>query len=155
MKLWNWIKSWFATKPAPPVETPVILQHKHVLIEAKVRKCPSENDIDFMRDWFAKLVQDLGMKILSGPHIEYVWMKGNKGLTGVCIIETSHIALHCWEEADPSLIQLDVYTCGEMNLQTVFKALEPFDPVSGTFKYLDRENGFKELENGEINGPGN
>lgn len=148
MSIWQKLKHWIS--PNKIEHPPVLLQHKHVLINMRVRKCPTKDDIPFMEEWFKLLITNLGMKLLSGPHIKYVDVPGNKGLTGVCIIETSHVAMHCWEEATPALIQLDIYTCGSMDLSVVFKALEWFDPVEGTYKYLDRETGFEELENGVI-----
>jgi S-adenosylmethionine/arginine decarboxylase-like enzyme len=39
-------------------------------------------------------------------------------------------------------MQLDVYTCGELDTRIVFDALDKFDPVKIDFKYLDRENEF-------------
>ena len=62
--------------------------------------------------------------------------------TCVTIIETSHVAIHIWDEQSPKLMQLDVYTCGELDTQIVFDALDKFDPVKIDFKYLDRENEF-------------
>jgi S-adenosylmethionine/arginine decarboxylase-like enzyme len=127
----------------------MILQHKHVLIRAEIMTPPKENELGFMKEWFTYLVSQLNMKVLSGPHLEYCHMVGNKGFTGVCIIETSHIACHIWDEVSPSLMQLDVYTCGEMDLNVVFKGLDPFDPVKIEYKYLDREHGLKVLDVGE------
>ena len=72
-------------------------------------------------------------------------MKGNRGLTCVTIIETSHVAIHVWDEGAPCLVQLDVYTCGDLNKQIIFDALEKFDPVKIDYKYLDREKEFIEL----------
>jgi len=40
-------------------------------------------------------------------------MPGNQGLTSVTIIETSHIAVHVWDEVSPALMQMDVYSCAE------------------------------------------
>ena len=83
------------------------------------------------------------MKILSGPHVARVDnVIGNIGCTGVVIIETSHIAVHFWEET--GLMQLDVYTCGEFNMQDIFTELECLEPTSIDWKYLDREHGLVE-----------
>ena len=73
-------------------------------------------------------------------------MEGNKGLTAFAIIETSHIAMHIWDEPNPALVQLDVYTCGPFNPQEVLDVLNVMEPVKVDYKYLDRENNFKELE---------
>lgn len=61
-------------------------------------------------------------------------------MTVVCINETSHIAMHVWDEPDPSLIQLDVYTCRPINNGVVFDAIQLFDPIQIDYKFLDREN---------------
>jgi S-adenosylmethionine/arginine decarboxylase-like enzyme len=73
-------------------------------------------------------------------------MEGNRGLTGVVIIETSHIALHSWDEANPAMIQLDVYTCGPLDTALIFDELKIFDPVKVEYKYLDREHNLKEVD---------
>ena len=43
------------------------------------------------------------------------------------------------QATSPALIQLDVYTCGELDKDKVFDALERWDPVKVEYKYLDRE----------------
>lgn len=86
------------------------------------------------------------MKPLYGPVACYCKMEGNKGLTAFAIIETSHIAMHIWDEPNPALVQLDVYTCGPFNPQEVLDVLNVMEPVKVDYKYLDRENNFKELE---------
>lgn len=138
--------NWFS-KPAP---TPGVIEHKHVIIRAEVASPPSKDDLEYMIIWFEDLVMDLDMKILSGPHIKYVDAPGNRGMTGVCIIETSHIAMHVWDEVSPGLMQLDVYTCGSMNLDIIKQALEDFYPVKIEYKYLDREHGLTELGKGTL-----
>jgi S-adenosylmethionine/arginine decarboxylase-like enzyme len=72
-------------------------------------------------------------------------VKGNRGLTCVAIIETSHIALHVWDESAPALMQLDVYTCGQLDPYQVVEALKIWEPVKVEMKYLDREHGLIEL----------
>ena len=57
-----------------------------------------------------RLIKDIDMKILGGPYLKYCDNIGNRGLTAVTIIETSHIAMHVWDEDNPSLVQLDVYS---------------------------------------------
>lgn len=120
-----------------------MLQHKHLLIRAEVNNPPK--DEEYIKDWFRKLINDIDMKLLRGPISAYVDVAGNKGLTCVAIIETSHIAMHVWDEDQPGLMQLDVYTCGALDPQSVFDAIQEFEPVKVDYKYLDREFGFKEL----------
>jgi S-adenosylmethionine/arginine decarboxylase-like enzyme len=87
-----------------------------------------------------KLVKQIDMNILMGPYSVYSDMVGNRGLTAVTIIETSHIALHVWDEVEPALAQLDVYTCSTLNTQDVFEAMKEWEPVKVEYKYIDREN---------------
>ncbi|NBX48912.1 S-adenosylmethionine decarboxylase [bacterium] len=96
------------------------------------------------------LVDTIGMKILMGPYAVYSDMPGNQGLTAVTIIETSHIAMHVWDEVDPGLMQLDVYTCSTLNIDDVFNAIQVFEPVSVEYKYIDRENDLTLINKGVI-----
>jgi len=121
-----------------------MIVHKHLIVRAEVNSPPA--DTVFVEDWLSNLVDQIGMKALKGPFADYVEVPGNRGVTGVVIIETSHIALHVWDEAQPGLMQLDVYTCGPFDPQVVFKQLEQFDPVKIEYKYLDREHGLTEVD---------
>ena len=55
-------------------------------------------------------------------------------------IETSHIALHSWDESSPAVVQLDVYTCSTLNKQTVFDYLNMFEPKEISYQILNRDN---------------
>ena len=125
-----------------------MLEHKHLLIRAEVSNPPK--DEEYIKEWFRNLISSIGMKLLRGPISAYVDVTGNKGLTCVAIIETSHIAMHVWDEHEPGLMQLDVYTCGAFDPQHVFDAIQEFGPKKVDFKYLDREHEFVELKNGRI-----
>ena len=87
------------------------------------------------------LINDIGMKILLGPYAKYVDMPGNRGLTVATIIETSHVVMHTWDECDPALVQLDVYTWGAFDPDIVFKWFEQYNPTKIDHKYIDREFG--------------
>lgn len=123
-----------------------MIQHKHLIVRAKVNKPPDQHWGSYLlAGWFCDLIHDLGMKLLAGPLVEYVELEGNRGVTAVCIIETSHIAMHVWDEQSPALMQLDVYTCGPLDPKIVFKAMEAFEPVTIEHKFLDREHGLVEV----------
>ena len=64
-----------------------------------------------------------------GPYVKYCNMPGNRGITAVAIIETSHIAMHIWDEPKPALMQMDVYSCGEFDVTQIFviKLMSDFD----------------------------
>jgi S-adenosylmethionine/arginine decarboxylase-like enzyme len=87
-----------------------------------------------------ELVEKIDMKILMGPYSVYSDMPGNRGLTAVTIIETSHIAMHVWDEEDPALLQLDVYTCSTLNVQDIFDHIEQFNPTELDYYFIDREH---------------
>jgi len=109
---------------------------------------PNSTEVEFVKGWIKELVRRLDMKIMSGPYVEYCDMVGNKGITGICIIETSHIAMHVWDETSPAIIQLDVYSCGALDPKIVFDMLEPFDPVKIEYKFFDREHGLELVDTG-------
>jgi S-adenosylmethionine/arginine decarboxylase-like enzyme len=113
-----------------------MLQHQHIVIRAYVNKPPMATDV--IESWLKDLIQAIDMKILSGPHAVYLDKAGNRGLTAVTIIETSHIAIHVWDEAVPGLIQLDVYSCKEFDKETVFAKFAQFEPVSVEWFMMDR-----------------
>jgi S-adenosylmethionine/arginine decarboxylase-like enzyme len=125
-----------------------ILEHKHLIIRAELKNPPK--CAEAIQDWMKLLVDKIGMKILMGPYAVYSDMVGNQGLTAVTIIETSHIAMHVWDEVDPALMQLDVYTCSTLNVDDVFLALSDFIPVNVEFKYIDREHDLTLLDKGVI-----
>lgn len=72
-------------------------------------------------------------------------MTGNRGLTVASIIETSHIVMHTWDECDPAIIQLDVYTCGPFDTEQVFEWLKQYAPIKTEYKYIDREHSLQEI----------
>ena len=122
-----------------------VLEHKHLIVRAELNNPPRCTTA--IEAWMRKLVEAIDMKILMGPYSVYSNMVGNRGLTAVTIIETSHIALHVWDECEPALAQLDVYTCSTLNIQDVFKAIEAWNPTIVEYKYIDRENQLTLIEN--------
>ena len=121
-------------------------QHKHLIVRADIGNCPKEEDLNKISDWIRSLIKKIDMKLLAGPYTTYVNEKGNKGMTSVAIIETSHIALHIWDETSPGLMQLDVYSCANFNPQEVFeKVNEIFQTVKMEYKFLDREKELVEV----------
>jgi S-adenosylmethionine/arginine decarboxylase-like enzyme len=123
-----------------------VLEHKHLIVRAELEE-PPYSAIE-IKTWMKNLVDKIGMNILMGPYAIYSDMEGNQGLTAVTIIETSHIALHVWDEAEPALMQLDVYTCSTLNIEDVFAAIKQFSPTKVEYKYIDRENELTLLDKG-------
>ena len=86
------------------------------------------------------------MKILMGPYVKYCKMEGNRGITGIAVIETSHIAIHVWDEPNPALMQIDVYSCAEFDVDEIAEKIKlDFDVVKLDYKYLNRETGLTVL----------
>ena len=122
-------------------------QHKHLIVRADIGWCPQEEDLNKISDWIRSLIKKIDMKLLAGPYTTYVNEKDNKGLTSIAIIETSHIALHIWDEVSPGLMQLDVYSCADFNPPDVFdKVNELFQTIKMEYKFLDRENKLVEVK---------
>jgi len=125
------------------------VEHKHILINAKVNNslASTEDAVSFLKD----LVERVGMKILMGPHATYVDTPGNKGVTAIVGIETSHIAFHVWDEESPARLQFDLYTCGSLDKDVVIGAVkERFELVCADYRIYDREHGFVLLEEGTL-----
>ena len=127
-----------------------MIYHKHLLVNAKITNAVKSEaqGIEFLTN----LVDKIDMKIIKGPFASYVNVEGNRGLTGIVMIETSHIAFHIWDEVRPGLIQFDLYTCGKLELDKVISIFkETFDIVTLDYILFDRENGFVEESSGTIN----
>ena len=118
--------------------------HKHLIIRAEVNKPAVDADY-ISQTWMPNLIDRIGMKTLMGPFATYCDVPGNRGLTAVSIIETSHIALHIWDECSPAMLQLDVYTCGFLDPYDVVESINVMDPVCIEMKYLDREHNLVEI----------
>tara|TARA_R100000773_G_C4132882_1_gene62934 strand:+ start:162 stop:542 length:381 start_codon:yes stop_codon:yes gene_type:complete len=121
-----------------------LLVHKHLIIRAEASKPPT--DEDQLKKWMSKFIKSINMKIFMGPYVKYCDMEGNRGITAVAIIETSHIAMHIWDEPKPALMQFDVYSCGEFNEKEICNTImKDFDIRKIEYKYLNRETGLNVL----------
>ena len=114
-----------------------MLQHNHIIIRAEIKKPPK--DIRFIRKWIRKFVRAINMKMLGQPNAHYVNDKGNRGLTCLAVLSTSDIALHTWDEVSPALLQLDVYSCSDLDKKIVFKHIEQFEPKEINYVTIDRD----------------
>ena len=116
------------------------LDHKHLLIRAEVNNCPMRDNLGYVLEWMQSLITKIDMKLMQGPNISYVDQEGNRGITCMALIETSHIVLHIWDEQKPGLFQLDVYSCKPFDLNIVIKHLkDSYDVTKLQYKFLDRK----------------
>ena len=113
-------------------------KHKHLIIRSEVNSpITSEKEI---KKWLRNLVKKIDMKIIKGPYASYVSKEGNRGITGVVMIETSHIAIHIWDEERPALVQCDVYSCAEFSTNEVLAEFNMMEVVKMDYLLLDRAN---------------
>lgn len=115
--------------------------HKHLLVNGNTPNPPQSKRQ--LKRWLNDLVKVIGMKKVAGPFVKYIHEPGNKGFTAVVMIETSHIALHVWDEPPQPYFRFDLYTCGELHHTTVNNELTSFlQATELEWIVLDRENGF-------------
>ena len=121
-----------------------LLVHKHLIIRAEAMQAPTEEEK--LKECFEEFIRSINMKIFMGPYVKYCNMPGNRGITAVAIIETSHIAMHIWDEVNPALMQFDVYSCGELNVENICnKIKEDFEITKIEYKFLNRETGLQDI----------
>ena len=114
--------------------------HKHLIIRAEANKVPT--DEEQLTEWLKDFIDYIDMKILMGPYVKYCNVEGNRGITGITVIETSHIAIHVWDEPNPALMQIDVYSCAEFDVDEIAEKIKSdFDVIKLDYKYLNRETG--------------
>jgi len=124
-----------------------LLVHKHLIVRAEAVNPPME--VNHLTDWLHNFIDFINMKVLMGPYVVYHDVPGNRGITGAAIIETSHIVMHVWDEVSPALMQFDVYSCGEFDAETICKKIQKdFNVTKIDYKFLDRENGLKDVSGG-------
>lgn len=114
------------------------LFHQHLLIRCHVQNPPrAESELNA---WMLRLVQEVGMKVCLPPHSKYVDTPGNEGLTGNVGIETSHFAIHIWDDVMPALVQADLYSCKAFKSKTVRDMLNEFGLLDFEMLVIDRNN---------------
>lgn len=110
-----------------------MIYHNHLLVNGYTHK--SMTVCSKMEQWLKDLVKSIDMKVVIEPRAFYIDKDGNKGITAQIGIETSHIAIHVWDECSPSLVQFDLYTCGPLDYKKVLRKLEK-DLEMKEYKYL-------------------
>jgi len=121
-----------------------LLVHKHLIVRAEAVTPPT--DEEQLTEWMKEFVESINMKIFMGPYVKYCHMEGNQGITAVAIIETSHIAMHIWDEINPALMQFDVYSCGDLDVEAICKKIKKdFNIQKIEYKFLNRETGLQDI----------
>ena len=117
--------------------------HKHLIIRAEVNH-PITSEKELKR-WLRNLVKKIDMNIIKGPYASYVSKEGNRGITGIVMIETSHIAIHVWDETSPALVQCDVYSCAEFSSSEVLIEFATMEPTKIEHMLLDRAENIRTI----------
>ncbi len=116
------------------------LFHQHLLIKAYVNNAPS--DCTTVEQWLEDLVHKIGMKVVIPARAVNVITPGNSGPTAQVGLETSHAALHIWNEETPHMLQMDVYSCKSFDTDAVIEKIKEWDLITYESMTIDRNDYF-------------
>jgi hypothetical protein len=109
-----------------------------LIVRATVeRPLETEPELDA---WLRGLISGIDMKIMAGPMFAYAEEPINKGWTGIAVIEFSHVSMHIWEKESPPLIELDVFSCREFDINAVVDRVRPMGILGLSIYYINRDN---------------
>ena len=122
--------------------------HLHLIVRGFVNNPPKTEEV--LNSWLKTLVSKVGMVVVAGPTSIYVNEPGNEGITGTITLATSHASIHIWDAIVPSLVQFDIYSCKEYDINEVLNHLNEFGLQSCDWIYIDRNNGVEVTSKGKI-----
>jgi len=122
--------------------------HLHLIVRGFVNNPPKTEEV--LNSWLKTLVSKVGMVVVAGPTSIYVNEPGNEGITGTITLATSHASIHIWDAIVPSLVQFDIYSCKEYDIDEVLNHLNEFGLQSCDWIYIDRNNGVEVTSKGKI-----
>ena len=131
-----------------------MLKHKHLILALDCKYPPK--DAEEMNAFISFLIKRVDMSIakaptlLSNPMSYYCAAPGNEGVTGVGILETSHTAIHSWDNEFPAKVQVDLYSCKEFDIPFVISLCNSFGIIRGSYLVLDRDTDLKVIEQGTL-----
>lgn len=126
--------------------------HLHLLIRAELYNPPGPEDCEKINKIMRGMVDHVRMRVMLDPVSAFCTDPGNEGITSTVILTTSHCAMHIWNlpAPDPSVMQFDLYSCAQFDVKEVLSYLSDHFQISkASFKFLDRETGFVEIDNGD------
>ena len=129
------------------------LNHMHMVFRAEIQFPPKDDEMGLFDEYLSELIDRIGMEVLLGPYTTYHYEIGNRGLTSISAIKTSHITAHVWDECNPAVLQLDVYSCKMFNVNEVVEWIhEHFGVIKGHYMLIDRNHDIIpfQLQNGVI-----
>jgi hypothetical protein len=114
-----------------------IRQHKHIILRAYVKNPPS-TEIQ-LSEWCKDVISRVGMNVISGPHVVYSDMVDNEGFTAVAVLDFSHLSIHTWDKVNPALIEFDLFSCKDFDVNIVLDKLNEFDILTSSQLVVDRD----------------
>jgi S-adenosylmethionine/arginine decarboxylase-like enzyme len=79
------------------------------------------------------------MNVISGPHVVYSDMVDNEGFTAVAVLDFSHLSIHTWDKVNPALIEFDLFSCKDFDVNIVLDKLNEFDIITSSQLVVDRD----------------
>ncbi|QDU72875.1 hypothetical protein [Mucisphaera calidilacus] len=104
----------------------VLQEQVRLMVRAEVG-CPPVH-VETTAAWMAALADRLGLEGLLPPRCRYTEDPGHRGMSCVAALERSQVSLHCWDEMDPAVMQLDVHAAGVIDVDVVVEAMSVFEP---------------------------
>ena len=123
------------------------MEHSHFIVRAEVENCSFLRDLDYIENWMERLISEIEMEILIDPQAAYCDEINNRGVTGIAALKTSSMTFHAWDESDPAIIQLDVYSCKKFDPNIVLSFLNEFKLQAYQTALLDRKDVFTFIQN--------
>lgn len=102
----------------PTKQFPIVALGRHILLE--LYNCPPSilNDIQYLEQQLCLAATEMGASVVNSNFHHF----SPYGVSGVVIIQESHLTIHTWPEYQYAAI--DIFTCGAINLDAGVKHLE-------------------------------
>lgn len=119
----------------------------HVVVDGAVNNVKVYSE-SHLRELMVQLVDDLNMQIIDGPRFKHVDLDPSKlhseafedegGLSGYCMISTSHISIHVWPLRN--IFMMDIFSCATFDIQVAEATIRKFlNPLSISIRSMLRE----------------
>ena len=115
----------------------VLRKHKHVIVRAYVSNPPKCAEL--LSEWCKSIIDKVGMRVIGGPLVVHSDMVGNAGFTAIAVLDFSHLSIHTWDEINPALIEFDLFSCKDFDVNIVLDKLDEFDMITHDILVVDRD----------------
>lgn len=115
------------------------LTHKHLIFRGEVANTSLLQDLQFLRNWTSSLIEFIGMETLIAPQAAYCDKINNRGATVIAGLTTSSLTIHIWDDADPAVLQFDLYSCKEFVIEDVLSKINVFSLSRYEYYLLNRD----------------